>query len=177
MIKLFPETVLSLSFSEEDGHVLVVDVASFKQEMLTTDETYRTLLGFFYFTVHCLSRNFDAIRNGFIGVLECEGFDWKTNFNAGTHHRIWAEVIGIYPFTVNALKYFHTGLFANLHISMTKKFMPGDLASKIQMGLLFPARLDTFYFVPTRDIANQRVLERMCSHLKTRYEHIKRFKL
>ena len=177
MIKLYPEFILSVSFCETEGHVVVVDVASMIQERLKSDESYRTMLGCLYFLGQVISPDFESIRNGTVFICESEGFDAKTNLNPSTHRRLWTEFVSIYPMHIKGLQYFHTGVFANLHISLLKKFMPVGLAAKIQTGLQFPGRLDTYYFVPTREAAHRRILDQTDSMLKLRHANIKRFRL
>lgn len=177
MINLYPKFLLSISFCETEGYVAVFDVAALVQERLKSDDNYRTMLGFLYFCGQFVSPDFETIRNGTVIICEAEGFDAKTNLSPSTHRRLWTEIISVYPMNVKAIQYFHTGVFANVHISLLKKFMPLDLAAKIQTGLQFPGRLDTYYFVPTREAAHGRILGQLDSMLKLRYANVESFRL
>ena len=82
------------------------------------------------------------------------------------------------PFKFQQIKYFHTGVFANLAASLMKKFVPSRIYSKIQIGCQFPGGgLHSFYAVPTKEAASQRFLARIRQCLKTRFEHEQAFQL
>ena len=94
-----------------------------------------------------------------------------------TRRKLWTESLAIYPYKIRQIKYFHTGMYANLAASLMKRFLPTEVYSKVQVGCQFGGRLDTFYAVPTREIANQRLLGRINECLRTRYDNIQNFKL
>ncbi|CAB9515492.1 expressed unknown protein [Seminavis robusta] len=133
-------------------------------------------VGFAYYSGHIFSPDFTAIRKGINFVLETMDYDWH-NLTMKTRRKMWTECLGVYPYHVRKLKYFHMGLFASLAASLMKKFVPQEIYNKVQVGCQFGGRLDTFYVVPTREIANQRLIERIDACLERRYENIQNFGL
>lgn len=177
LIDLLPNIMLSVSFNEEEGNfVLVMDIAAFREKNLKTDADYRYLLGFVYYIGHVLSPDFTAIRQGTCYVIECDGYDWK-NLTMSTRRRLWTESLAVYPYRIQQIKYFHTGIYANMAAALMKRFLPVEVYSKIAVGCQFAGRLDTFYAVPTRELANDRFLRRTETCLLARYENIKNFRL
>jgi hypothetical protein len=169
--------ILSIAYnSDENNYVLIWDWAAFNQENLNNPESWRIMLAFIYFELNALNPDFYSIRKGIVFVVECEGFDWK-KCDVKTSERGWTELLTVYPTIFRQLKYFHTGVFANLSASLMKHFLPEHIRNKIQVGCEYEGRLDTLYLVPSLEAANNRILERLQICLKNRYENEKRFRL
>jgi len=103
-------------------------------------------------------------------------YSWKI-LTLRTRRQLWEESLGRYPMIHNQIKYFHSGLFVNIGVSIIKSFLPLEITSKIEMGCQFAGRLDTFYALPTRELATQRLLQRIEASLQRRYENIENFSL
>lgn len=177
LVGLLTNIMLSVSFNQEEGNfVLVMDIAAFREKNLKTDADYRYLLGFVYYIGHVLSPDFTAIRQGTFYVIECDGYDWK-NLTMSTRRRLWTESLAVYPYRIQQIKYFHTGIYANMAAALMKRFLPVEVYSNIAVGCQFAGRLDTFYAVPTRELANERFLRRTETCLIARYENIRDFRL
>ena len=157
--------------------MLVNDIAKFDQSSIRTVEDMRTFLGAAYTMGHLLCPDFYSIREGFFIIIECDGYNWK-KLSFDTRKRLWREVLAFYPFQACKIKYFHTGVFANLAVSLMRKILPSRVFEKIQVGCQFPdGRLDAFYALPTREAANKRLLRRIAQVLQTRFQHQKDFRL
>jgi hypothetical protein len=126
--------------------------------------------------MNALNPDFFAIRQGIVFVMECEGYDWK-NCGMNTIERVWVELLSAYPAIFRQIKYFHTGVFANLTASLMKRFLPESIHSKFQLGCRFEGRLDTFYLVPSLESANDRIVERVQICLRRRLENDSNFSL
>ncbi|CAB9526432.1 expressed unknown protein [Seminavis robusta] len=178
-MQLMPKFMLDLAYNQDEGnYILVVDIANFEETKIRTVEDDKALMGTALNIGHFLCPDFFAIRQGAYAVMETEGYNWK-QYTMKTRRRIWQEVLGIYPVNVKQLKYFNTGLVANLAASLMKRFLPLELFSKIQVGCTFSngGRLDTFYAVPSHQVANQRFQARAKQCLQIRYEHRRTFRL
>lgn len=169
--------ILSLAYNaDEETYVLIYDLATFDQKRLQTPEDWRMFMSFVYFELTALNPDFYAIRKGVVFVCECEGFDWK-NCDMKVQEKAWTELINVYPIEFRQIKYFHTGVFANLSASLMKPFLPKHIHSKFSVGNEFDGRLDTLYLVPTLEAANKRNLERFRVCLQQRFENERLFRL
>lgn len=169
--------ILSIAYNNDDGnYVMIFDQAAFDQNSLLHPEDWRTHLVCMFYVMSSLSPDFYAMRKGVVFVIECEGYDWK-NCDLNTIERTWVEILGVYPVIFRQIKYFHTGMFANMAAALMKRFLPEAIHTKIQLGCRFEGRLDTFYLIPSPEAANERILERMQICLRRRYENEQGFSL
>ena len=178
-VHLLPHFILSLSVHENcKCFVLILDLEKFKDSAIKRPEEERCLLGGAYALLHAISPDFHSIRNGIYAIIECEGYDWNHFSRSNIQMRLWEETAAFYPINFRQIKFFHTGLFANLAVSRMRKFLQHDAHSKIQMGCQFPpGRLDLAYARPSKQFAQEMFLARMTQCLKTRFNHRKCFRL
>lgn len=120
--------------------------------------------------------HFFGQRQGVILIAECEGLEWK-QVSMNTVRRVWQELIVAYPVSFRELKFFHTGVTANLTAALMKKFLPESIHNKFNLGCQFDGRLDAFYRIPTAEIADNRTQAEMETFLKLRYENERSFRL
>lgn len=74
-----------------------------------------------------LNPDLGGIRQGVHVFAECEGFDWKRNFDINIKRKLWADLVTVHPFNINRVKHFRTGVFINLILSMAKRFVPPEV--------------------------------------------------
>ena len=91
--------------------------------------------------------------------------------------RVWQELLVAYPVSFRELKFFHTGVCANLTAALLKQVLPERIHSKFNLGCQFEGRLDTYYRIPNEEQADQRVQSELECYLKLRYENERAFKL
>ncbi|CAB9503857.1 expressed unknown protein [Seminavis robusta] len=179
--QLYPEHFLSFSYSYQYGsYVLVVDFAKQPTVQLFHShiEGMKPKLREIYYMNQIVSPDFESIRKGAILVAECGRVDLVTGTKNMTLFRhIW-HIILAFPSKMQKVKHFHTGLFSNLLVSATKKFLPEEMCSSLEVGCICEAgSLDRLYLQPNLEAANQRVLCRLEETLLRRYENEAKFKL
>lgn len=173
--KLFPRLHLSFT-SHGNSYVMIFDNTEFDSSQVKTEEHVRTWMGGSYYTCVCFCPDFEAIRNGAMIVLECQGYALKKNFEFKDLKRVWVELASVYPVFFNKVKYFNPTSAMNIVVSMIRPFLPTYLRSRIELVHL-DQRLDTLYLQPTVPEANQRFLGRIEETLRVRYENEKSFRL
>lgn len=115
-------------------------------------------------------------RQGVTIIAECEGLDWKF-CDIGTIQRIWSEMLVMFPVQFRELKFFHSGVFANLTAALMKKFTPERIHGKINLGCQFDGRLNTYYRIPTDEAADSRLQAELETYLMLRFENERTFRL
>jgi hypothetical protein len=173
-----PGMILSLSYHEEEkNYVIVFDLAKFDQSAIKNPSDERHYMGACYAAAHAICPDLYSIRKGAFMIIECDGYDWK-RCSVKTRRRAWTEVFSVYPCFFQHIKYFNTGVIANLAVSLLKRFLPGHIYDKIQVGCQYPlGRLDAFYTLPSKEAAKQRLFERIDLCLRTRFDNQKNFRL
>ena len=175
--ELQPNAVLSVSYNAIDGNYMYLyDQAEFDPNRIQTPEQWRTSLLYAYYLFQAMSPDLFAIRQGCVFVGECEGYDWRL-VNLDVLRRLWEEVFSEYPIKIKELKCFHSGMVANVFVSMLKPFFPRYLQDRINLGCEFTGRLDTFYAVPDWETASRKTLREIESFLIRRYTNEQRFVL
>ena len=178
-MELFPGYYLCYSFNHRDGnYVLVVDLTKLPMSIFRTNSAaIITKVQEIYFMCNIMSPDMEAIRRGIICLAECEGYHFQHDIGVGIWRRVWDLVVP-YPLRLQKLKHFHTGVFANLMVSMVRQFLPSSLSQKIEVGCRCEAgRLDRVYLTPNAQAANQRILCRLEDALRRRYENEATFAL
>ena len=177
-VGMFPRHILSYSFNFTEGcFVFITDQSATDLGQLSSVEQVSEYLKHAYYFATVFNPDLEGVRRGASFLLECEGFDWAKHVSADTYKRLWTELACQYPMNFNQVKHFHTGMFYNLLLSLTKRFLPQSIRSKLLTGCQFDQRLDTLYLVPTVEIANQRLLARLENCLSRRYENEATFSL
>lgn len=172
-----PGAVLSVSYNAIDGnYVYIYDQVAFNPHSIQTPEDWRVALFFCYYVFQAMTPDVFAIRQGCVFIGECDGYDW-TMVNVDCVRRLWDEVFSVYPIKIGELKCFHSGVVANILLSMLKPFFPRDLQHRINLGCQFEGRLDTYYAVPTWEAAAQKTLKEIESFLCRRYYNESQFVL
>jgi len=172
-----PNAILNVSYNAIDrNYVYIYDQKGFDLHILKSPEDWRVAVGYCYYLFQAMSPDFFAIRQGCVFIGECEGYNRKMVHLTGLR-KFWEEVFGIYPMRIREVKCFHSGVVANLLLSMIKPFFPKYLRKRINLGCQFPGRLDTYYSIPTREIAVQKTLADIESFLWRRYANERDFVL
>lgn len=169
-----------LCFSDEMNmgrNVMIYDNTKFCTSGINSEEKIRLMmLGTYYCAVNACP-DFEAIRAGVILICECQGYDWKKHIDLKILKRMWSEIAGVYPASIQKLKYFNSGTMMNILAAMLRPFLPKDLQDKVEVGCQFNRRLDEVYLLPTPEEANLRLVNKVEAKLKRRYENEKKFRL
>ncbi|CAB9503119.1 expressed unknown protein [Seminavis robusta] len=177
-MKLFPGFHLCFSYYHDSGsYVMIYDNTKFEVREVRSPERIHAWLGGSYYTCTIFCPDFEAIRNGTVLVVECEGYDWKTDMDFKSLKKVWSEVATVYPVCFDKVKYFNASSTMNVVVSMLKPFLPKHLRNNIEFGCQFEQRLDALYLVPSMEEANQRLLARVDATLQRRYENERTFRL
>jgi len=201
-----PGHMLSIGYNAMDGnYVVIFDQARCELNALKYNEQWEIFLVYGWYLYQAICPDFHAIRyvttcllwwnlflcgflyaqlyfdlsiyrQGTVIIAECEGMDWKT-IDIKSVRRVWEELLVPFPIDFRELKFFHTGLFANLTVGLMKQFLPERIHSRFNLGCQFEQRLDTFYRVPNDDVADQRIQSELECYLKLRYENERAFRL
>jgi CRAL/TRIO domain len=176
-MEYFPGTLLSCYFHDPDGtYVSVWDSSKFRG-WKAHEKKHNTLLCCYYIC-HILNPDLEATRRGSVWFVEAQGFGFNMEMiDVELYRYLFGDVMGSYPMKLRCMKCFHTPMLYNVLISMVKKVIPDEFATKFQLGCTFAGRLDQFYALPTPEIAGQRTFDRLMDCLKMRYENEKAFTL
>lgn len=174
--RVLPEFWMCFEFNRHFGnYVLVCDVARFYVEPVEGDVDWLKAM---YYVNHCLSPDLEAVRQGPVLLVENQGFDWKKNFGVNVFKRMYTDLMAFYPFRHKLIKNFHTGVFMNLVVSMSKPIIPKEMFNSYQMGCTCElGRLDRVYMKPSVRAANEKLLAATKMALEKRYANEASFKL
>lgn len=165
--------------NREGSYVVVFDFLKFDTRELASDIGREETWAGIYYSNHAFNPDMEAIRQGVIFVVECEGFIWKApgllNYNV---FRTLVENVALhYPIEHSLIKFCHTGVFVNTLVSAIKQYLPDRVRGKIELGAQTEVRMDTVCMVPNEEVAMQRVLDNMTAALENRYRNESKFKL
>lgn len=197
MMKLFPRHYLSYDFlnpgsdydpadreNDMGGHyVMAVDLTGlYMKDFVGNPEAMHIWCVAAYYLITALNPDLEAVRQGVYMLAECEGFDWKRNFDVGCKRKLWGDLVTVYPFNINRVKHYHNGLFLNLLMSMAKRFIPRDVQETFEFGCKNATedghqRLDDMYLQPTVEAAQEKMLGRLKAGMERRFNHEKTFRL
>lgn len=175
ILKLIPGSILAYSYLEEDGaYICSIDMTVFDMDVLSDPEKVKGLMGASYYQFHAFNPDFKATRKGLTYLVECEGYHWKGQDMVQTKvfRRWWEELALVYPFHVQKVKYFHTGLFLNLLMSTARRFLPRHVQRRMEIGCQSEGgRLDQMFLTPTAQVANNRLVGRLQKGLEKHYDN------
>jgi CRAL/TRIO domain len=171
----FPGVIMSFYFHAPDGtYVTVFDAAKFKD--WKAHEKKQAALRLTYYLCQTLNPDLEATRKGCSMFIEAQGY--HPSMDISLFNQMFVDVMGSYPMRLGHIKSFHTPMLYNVLISMLKKIVPDEFASKFQVGCTFPGgRLDQFYTLPTPEAAARKTIGRLMECLRLKYENEKAFTL
>ena len=179
-LKQQPGFILTIDLDPEKGHfVFVYDTAKLCPNFGNMPEDWRIHLGAWYYLFQAMSSNAHACRQGVVHIGECEGTS-RNNFSMNHVQRLFSDLFSAYPFKHKEISWIRTPLVANLLYSFMKPLMRKDLSYRFQTGCNFYGytdRLDGIFHVPTVEIAEHFLLQRLREYLRTRYHLEKNFEL
>lgn len=181
-INQFPGFFLSINFlrgEEGTGNwTIVVDQTKMTAETLKPGGALDTWMKAAFYQFHAVSPDFEAIREGVVVLIECDGFDPKKQFGMKVFSRMWNELGLVYPVDMLSMKHFHTGVFLNLLVSLAKRVLPLEVHRRFEVGHICQAGLLRDVFTtPCADAANRRLMDQFTQALKLRYENEASFSL
>ena len=182
-LTLFPGFYLSLSYIlDEEGtgaYTSVFDLTKMTSETLKQRvDAQDILMRSFYFQFHSMCPDFEAIREGYCAVVECDGFDPKKQFGLKVVSKHWNELILVYPFEIMSVKHYHTGVLFNILVSLAKRVLPWEVHRRLEVGLVCPAgRLSNVFLTPSLSAANERLMKQFTKALQLRYQNEANFTL
>ena len=110
--------------------------------------------------------------------MECAGGDWAGNkgkVNGKIVLQMMTELLAFFPCKF-LCKMYHTGVMINLFVAGMRKLLP-EIKEMYQVGCEFDGHLGEAMLVPTVELANQRLLQRMDQALQQYYDNVQTFKL
>lgn len=167
---IVPGHYLSFAYyADESSYVLAADMSTFSRQVLNNHENQGAYLAVNWLLMEAQQPDFEAIRNGVTVMADCEGYDWKNKdmVNMGVM-RLLSEIDSLYPVHVKKMKFFHTGMFANLCFAMTKKLMPPHMIKRVDVGCQWKGRLKEMFLLPNLETANRKNLSRIDEALRRR---------
>lgn len=173
----FPLSFLYFDYSDPDGqYVMGIDASKVNTGDLKTIVDIKLLFAGMYYMAQTCMPDFEAIRKGVIGLIECRNVNFTRRSDLKANQKVYDELWAVYPFT-GSIRHYNTNSMFNVMFSLCKKFLPEDLKSRYQAGLVFEGGLDNTFLVPTPEIAAERVLHNMQDSLKRRLENQRSFSL
>jgi hypothetical protein len=170
---LAPGSMLAYNFiPEKKTYVCTMDMTNFDMGILRDPRKTKDWLAACYYLLQAFHPDFESTRKGLIILTECKDYHWKGHqmVHACLFRKWWTELALVYPFHVQKIKYFHTGLFINLLMSTAKKYLPTSILERLEIGCQSEGgRLDQIFMVPDVETANQRLVFRLQDTLKRYY--------
>ncbi|CAB9502585.1 expressed unknown protein [Seminavis robusta] len=173
---LFPGFLLSLSFTSTDTagehYTLAMDSAKLNARLLARPDGHpkAALAKAMYYILQAANPDLEAMRQGLLCFIECNGFDWKKHLTVALFQETHNDIVLFYPTRWYQANHFHTGFFYNMVMAMGRPFLSEQLRQKIRMGCVSPAgRLNRIYLQPNLHTANERFLGRLNDALHRRY--------
>ena len=166
--------------ARQKHYVHVLDFAKFNPKKIHLPNDWKIFFRGIYYFVLALNPTLSAVRNGVLGILECDGMGFH-NFCIEFERRLWYEHPSAYPFRFHELSWVRTPLVANVFHSLMKPIMPEEFRNSIHLGVTFDesfdGRLDTLFLQPSFEIANERQVMTAKSFLEKRFHNASHFKL
>ncbi|CAB9510753.1 expressed unknown protein [Seminavis robusta] len=156
------------------------DMAKMNFDRVQTDEEWRAFQGGCYYWIRSMESDFTAIRNGIIVLNECEGMSMMRNFNVVAQERAVHELWAYYPARHKESVWLNAPTAATLFYGILKRIINSELLRSWKLdGKLdgFDGRLDQLFHMPTMEIAQQALLQRMQRFLQKRNDNIQTFTL
>ena len=175
-----PGHILQFGYSRvHERYLIIGDISKFDLRSLSTPRAMQEMVAGNYYLQHSKNPDFEAIRRGVVGVLECNGFKWKAPGMADMDcFRMAAEhVFGVYPVRFEKITFCNADLFMNLMVSTVKKYMAEDLRDRLHVKSQTSCRLDKVCLTPNLEEATARTINRVAQTLHQRYENEKNFRL
>lgn len=175
--QLLPNLVLFFGFSHSDGcYVMVHDSVQIDAGVLNTASKTSTCFANTYYHVHAACPDLESVRKGFICVTECEGMSWAEKDTFKLLLKLASGLMSSYP-CFGICMHYHTSTAFNIVASLAKKAFPAGVRHTFQQGLNCDCRLDSIFFVPSRQVAAQKRLQSVKKALKLRFENERSFSL
>lgn len=166
--------------SRHKHYVQVLDFAKFDPTKVHLEKDWKVVLCGMYYLLSSLNPTLSAVRNGHVGIFECEGMGWH-NISIDFERRLWHECGSAFPARFHECSWVRTPLVANLFFSLLKPILPKEVSNVVHLGVKFDesfeGRLDSLFLQPSAEIANQRQLMTIENFLTQRYHNQKYFKL
>ena len=176
LMDLCPGYFLAYCFIPDGSYVLIVDQAKFDAQAIRQSRIVYFKASYFVSSLFFV--DLESIRKGSVLMYECDGYDWKQNLRLSDFRKVGLDLVSIYPHHIQQVKFFNTGVLANLVTSMSKQFLPPHIREKFHMGCQFEmGRLDNIYNLPSFEAAQERLWNRIELGLRQRYRNIESFSL
>lgn len=180
-VRLHPGHILQSALGPKgDRYVLACDLAKIDAHAFrrSLGEMKATFAGPYYMH-HSHSPDLEAVRKGFVFVMECADYKWKTPGMASFEHfrKALEEIESVYPSHLHRLHFRNTGVFVNLMVSMVRRFIPKDIHKKLIVTSNSETPLNHLFMVPNVETATERLMKDMTETLRLRYENEKTFLL
>ena len=179
LIFLMQGVFLSFSYNQRDGNYCLIydlgalDISKFQKN----SNGFEVCFSGGYYFCQAMTCDIQAIRNGIIFMAECSEFDWRKNMDIGTFRRFWSELMAVYPYKIQKVKYFNSGVFINMINSLKKRFLPREITERMEYGCKFEGSLRDTFLVPTLEQAMLRMLFRFEENLLKRYHNERTYEL
>lgn len=166
--------------AQRQHYVQVMDFAKFNPRKVVYDKDWKVFLSGMHYLMTALNPTLSAVRNGLVGICECEGMGWD-NFCMDFERRLWYEHPTVYPAKWHELSWVRTPTAANILFSLLKPIMPAEIREVASLGVQFDesfdGRLDALFLQPSVEEAIERQISTTESFLTKRYHNQAHFKL
>lgn len=152
----------------------VSDMTKFDAGILSDPAKTRLWLAGEYYMNHAHYPDLEAVRRGHDVSVECQDYDWETPtmFNMTAYQKLVNEFLAFYPIHYRSLKLYHSGMFMNLLLSATKRLLPPMVRQTVEMGLgRDHGPLPEIFSMPTPEIAQKRLVQKVQQALRMRYHN------
>ncbi|CAB9514987.1 expressed unknown protein [Seminavis robusta] len=115
--------------------VHVIDFAKFNPRKVYLPKDWKVFLSGIHYYLSALNPTLSAVRNGVLGIMECEGMGWH-NFCLDFERRLWYEHAGAYPAKFHEISWVRSPLVANVFFSLLKPIMNDAVRKVVHLGVL-----------------------------------------
>ena len=168
--QLFPQQVLTFSFSQEEGtYVFAHDCTKFEPKRFTSSTLADDWMMSMYYSHFAFMPDLETVRKGITVLVECEGMTMRRD-SMKHYNAFFSGFLTYYPF-IGRCRHYHTGTIINVLLSLLRPILPKHLRDTFQVGFQFEGHMGDAFLTPTVKDANARVYSRMADCLRLRYQN------
>ncbi|CAB9509163.1 expressed unknown protein [Seminavis robusta] len=165
----------------QKNYLVVQDLATFlPSEQVKTDEHKRIFLGAVYYQWNSQFPDFQAIREGFSQLIECEGTNCSF-LDPELTEIAFEHFFKGYPLKPREVVFLNAPGIVNVWCGLWKRFLPTHEHNKYHLGLQLEGmegrRIDVLYKCPNEEEARQRMVRNTGRFLRLRHRNEERFHL
>lgn len=171
LLTIYIDVPRQISYLSYDCGMLRPDIAMGYSKCSRTgvmQENWKVIMAAAYYKKLACQPSLATIRNGFTVLADFGDYDWN-NFSLEMSQSMFGELLDYYPMNWNHFFAYNTGYLANVLFGLAKQVMTPAMKESVQLGcsIVEPdngsnskRRLKDFYYQPSREAAEESLLDR-----------------